>query len=66
LATTSTGEGNLADCYTRLNLVVDASTIYTDNSVQGGQLYFYVVTAVEGSGKESIYSNRAQAAIPTP
>jgi len=47
-------------------LVVDASTIYTDNSVQGGQLYFYVVTAVEGSGKESIYSNRAQAAIPTP
>lgn len=52
--------------YTRVNSVLEASTTYADNSVQGGQMYFYVVTAVEGSGKESAYSNQAQAAIPSP
>jgi hypothetical protein len=44
----------------------DASTTYTDNSVQAGQTYYYVVTAVDGSGNESVYSNQAQAVIPTP
>jgi len=52
--------------YTRMNTVVEASTTYVDNSVQGGQMYFYVVAAVAGSGKESAYSNQAQAAIPSP
>lgn len=44
----------------------DASTSYTDNSVQAGQTYYYVVTAVDGSGNESVDSNQAQAVIPTP
>lgn len=52
--------------YTRLNSAMEAGTTYADNSVQGGQTYFYVVTAVAGSGKESAYSNQAQAAIPSP
>ena len=44
----------------------DASTTYTDNSVQAGQTYYYVVTAVDGSGNESVYSNQAQAVVPAP
>ena len=32
---------------------MNADTIYVDSSVQSGQTYFYVTTAVDGSGKES-------------
>ncbi len=39
---------------------------YTDNSVQAGTTYFYVVTAVDASGNESAFSNEASAAVPTP
>jgi fibronectin type 3 domain-containing protein len=31
-----------------------------------GQLYYYVVTAVDSSGVESVYSNQASATVPTP
>jgi hypothetical protein len=41
-------------------------TSYTDSSVQAGQTYYYVVTAVDGSGTESVYSNQVQAVVPTP
>ena len=41
------------------------STSYTDNDVQSGKTYYYVVTAVSGSA-ESTYSNQAQAIIPVP
>ncbi len=43
-----------------------SDTTYTDNSVQAGQTYVYVTTAVDGSGKESTNSNQALAVIPTP
>jgi centrosomal CEP192-like protein/HYDIN/CFA65/VesB family protein len=52
--------------YTKINSVLSASTNYADNSVQAGQTYFYVTTAVNGSGLESGYSNQVKAAIPTP
>lgn len=52
--------------YVAINSGLDASTSYTDNSVQAGQTYYYVVTAVDGSSNESVYSNQAQAVIPTP
>jgi len=45
---------------------MDASTTYSDASVQAGQTYYYVVTAVDGTGAESPYSNQVQAVIPTP
>ena len=35
---------------------------YTD-TVQSG-MYFYVTTAVDGSGNESAYSNEASANVP--
>jgi hypothetical protein len=52
--------------YVALNGAADASTSYSDSAVQAGQTYFYVVTAVDGSGNESVYSNQAQAVVPTP
>ncbi len=52
--------------YAKMNSALDASTTYTDSSVQAGQTYFYVTTAVEGSGAESSYSNQVQAVIPNP
>ena len=45
---------------------MNADTTFMDSSVQSGQTYFYVTTAVDGSGKESANSNQTQAVIPTP
>ena len=52
--------------YAVLNSAADASTTYTDSTVQAGQTYYYVVTAVDSSGNESVNSNQAQAVVPTP
>ncbi len=52
--------------YTKINSVLDASTTYTDSSVQAGQTYFYVTRSVAGSGAESKYSNQVQAVVPSP
>jgi fibronectin type 3 domain-containing protein len=40
------------------------TTSYTDSTVQSGQTYHYVVTAVDSAGGESSYSNRVEVAIP--
>jgi len=37
---------------------------YDDTTVQSGTTYYYVTTAVDGSGNESGYSNQAQAIVP--
>ncbi len=52
--------------YTKLNPTLDPSTSYVDTSVHGGSTYFYVITAVAGSGKESKYSNQLQIVVPSP
>jgi fibronectin type 3 domain-containing protein len=52
--------------YSRMNPVLDASTTFTDSSVQGGQSYYYVTTSVDSTGAQSSYSNELQVAIPTP
>ncbi len=44
----------------------NSGTTFVDASVQSGQTYFYVVTAVDTSGTESAYSNQVQAVIPSP
>jgi len=46
--------------------VLDASTVFTDSSVQGGQSYYYVTTSVDSTGAQSPYSNEIQTAIPSP
>ena len=52
--------------YAKITSTLDASTTFTDTTVQAGQTYYYVTTAVDGSVKESSYSNQVQAVIPTP
>jgi hypothetical protein len=52
--------------YTKINSALDASTAYADNSVQAGQTYYYVTTAIDASGTESSYSSAVQALVPTP
>jgi hypothetical protein len=44
----------------------NAGVSFTDGSVQAGQTYYYVVTAVDASGAESVHSNQVQAVIPSP
>ena len=50
--------------YAKVNSSVDPSTIYTDSSVQNGQTYYYVSTAVNSDGAESGHSNQLQMVIP--
>jgi len=52
--------------YSRINPVMNASTSFSDSSVQGGQNYYYVTTSVDSAGAQSSYSNEIQAVIPTP
>jgi Abnormal spindle-like microcephaly-assoc'd, ASPM-SPD-2-Hydin len=40
------------------------STQFTDTGLQSGLTYYYVVTAVDSNGVESVYSNQATALIP--
>ena len=50
--------------YARVNSGLDSSLTYSDASVQTGQTYFYVTTAVDASGQESAYSSEVSAVIP--
>jgi Abnormal spindle-like microcephaly-assoc'd, ASPM-SPD-2-Hydin len=52
--------------YARMNSALEPATTYTDSTVQAGQTYFYVTTAVDPVGTESAYSSQVQAVIPTP
>ena len=52
--------------YSRINVVLEASTSYTDlGPIEVGG-HYYVVTAVDGNSQESDYSNEAQVVIPAP
>jgi len=37
---------------------------YADSNLQRGQTYYYVATAVDSSGTESVYSNEVTAIVP--
>jgi len=52
--------------YAKLTSVSGLTYSYTDASVQAGQSYYYVTTAVDTNGTESGYSNQVQAVIPSP
>jgi hypothetical protein len=50
--------------YALLNSAADSALSYTDTSVVSGQTYYYVVTAVDAAGVESVVSNEVQVIIP--
>jgi len=50
--------------FTRLNSVLDKDTTFTDSTVESGQTYYYMTTAVGGNGVESAPSNQVEAVIP--
>jgi hypothetical protein len=50
--------------YTKINSALDPSTTDVDTNVQSGSTYYYVVTAVDSSGRESVFSNQTTAVIP--
>jgi hypothetical protein len=52
--------------YSKINSVLDPSMSYGDSTVQSGQAYYYVTTAVDSAGVESSYSNQVQVGVPFP
>ncbi len=50
--------------YTKLDSSLVSGLTYTDSTVLNTTTYYYVTTAVDSSGTESIYSNEVSAAIP--
>jgi hypothetical protein len=51
--------------YTRVTASPVNSVAFTDASVSLGTTYYYVVTAVDSTGVESIFSNETSAVIPS-
>jgi len=49
--------------YARIASLVSALT-YNDSTVQNGTTYYYVTTAVDSQGTESVFSNQVVAVIP--
>jgi uncharacterized repeat protein (TIGR03803 family) len=56
--------GNAGGPYTQINSSLDPNTSYTDSTVQSGQTYYYVTTAVNSDNTQSGYSNQTEAVIP--
>ena len=52
--------------YGKITSALVAGTSYTDTTVQPGQSYYYVCTAVDTNNNESAYSNTAAAAVSSP
>jgi len=52
--------------YNKINSSLESSTAFGDANVAAGKTYFYVVTAVDGGGTESGFSNQVKAIIPSP
>ncbi|HLZ93619.1 MAG TPA: hypothetical protein VKQ28_18075 [Candidatus Acidoferrum sp.] len=50
--------------YTKINGSLISGLTFTDSTVLSSQTYFFVATAVDGSGNESVFSNEVTALIP--
>ncbi len=50
--------------YTKINSSIVAADSYVDSSVQGGLIYYYVVTSVTSAGVDSVDSTQVSAAVP--
>lgn len=52
--------------YTKITPTPVSTTTFMDTAVQGGQIFYYVATAINSSNLESPYSTEVQAIVPTP
>ena len=53
--------------FSKINSVLNTTTLYTDSAVVDGTSYCYATTAVDSSNQESAYSNIASnVQIPAP
>jgi hypothetical protein len=52
--------------YSRINDILEATTSYSDEQVNAGTTYYYVVTAIDDSDVESGYSKAVAAVVPNP
>jgi hypothetical protein len=52
--------------YIKINPVLIVGLAYQDLNAVSGNTYFYVATAVDFSGDESVNSNEVSAVIPNP
>ncbi len=52
--------------YAKINSSLVSGTSFIDDNVQAGHTYFYVTTAVSSNNVESVYSNQAEATVPSP
>jgi fibronectin type 3 domain-containing protein len=50
--------------YAKMNGSPVGGVSYADSNVQSGLTYYYVATAVDASGSESVYSNEVSAIVP--
>jgi centrosomal CEP192-like protein/immunoglobulin I-set domain protein len=50
--------------YVAMGSVSSTTPAYSDSSVQSGHTYFYVVTAVNSTNQESLYSSEVAAIVP--
>ena len=50
--------------YTKVNSSLNSGMSYTDSSVQAGKTYYYVVTAVDSTNMESVFSGEVSALVP--
>jgi len=50
--------------YTKINSSLITGLTYSDSTVVNGTEYYYVATAVDSSGDESVNSNEVSASIP--
>jgi hypothetical protein len=50
--------------YAKINSSLIGTLGYTDSTVQSGTTYYYVTTAVDSNGGESVYSNGVSGTIP--
>jgi hypothetical protein len=50
--------------YSRINSGLNGTLSYSDGTVQSSQSYFYVTTAVDGTGAESAFSSEVSVNIP--
>jgi fibronectin type 3 domain-containing protein len=52
--------------FTKLNFAMDTATSFTDPTPMSGGTYYYVVTSVDATGVESLYSDQLTVVIPIP